>query len=141
MYRDAEGRDWRLVVTVSTLERCRSQAEYDPMRLVHEGEMHRLMLDPVLLASLAWCCVEDEARTRGVDRRAFVDAARGDALDRLFDAFLSEFASFFPSTKATMVSKAGREVAAAYSRAMSAPDDSGAASTSWPASPASTLAA
>lgn len=141
LYRDAEGRDWPIRVVVSTLERCRAQAGYDPLRLVHENEMHRLVLDPVLLASLAWCCVEDEARSRGIDRKSFVDAVRGDAVDRLFDAWLEAFAGFFPSARARTVLGAGRDVLSAYSRAMSGQDGSGVGSTSSPGSPASSLAA
>lgn len=141
MYRDAKGRDWELVVTVSTLERCRDAGGYDPLRLVHDGEMHRLVLDPVLLASLAWHCVEAEAKTRGVGRQEFVDAVRGDAIDALLDAWVDAFASFFPSRKAAVIRLAASETRAAYSRAMGEHDGSGSGSTSSPALQASTLAA
>ena len=141
MYRDAKGRDWELVVNVSTLERCRDAGGYDPLRLVHEGEMHRLVLDPVLLASLAWHCVEAEAKTRGVPRGDFVDAVRGDAIERLLDAWIEAFASFFPSRKAAVIRLAATETRAAYSRAMGEHDDSGNGSTNSPESLASILAA
>ena len=141
MYRDAKGRDWELAVNVSTLERCRDAGGYDPMRLVHEGEMHRLVLDPVLLASLAWHAVEIEAKTRGIERADFVDAVQGDAIERLLDAWIEAFASFFPSRKAAVIRLAATETRAAYSRAMGEHDGSGSGSTNSPDFPASTLAA
>ncbi len=129
-YRDAKGRDWELPVTVSILERCRDAAHYDPLRLVHDGEMHRLVLDPVLLASLAWCSVEGEAKVRNVSRADFIDAVRGDAIERLLDAWLESFSSFFPSRKAAVIRLAASETRKAYAAAMSGPEDSGDASTS-----------
>jgi hypothetical protein len=140
-YRDAKGRDWELPVTVSILERCRDAAHYDPLRLVHEGEMHRLVLDPVLLASLAWCSVEAEAKVRGVGRQEFLDAVHGDAIDRLLDAWVESFASFFPSRKAETIRLAASETRAAYEQAMSVPSGYGDGSTSSPASLEPILAA
>ena len=132
MYRDADDREWQIRVTVSTLERCRDECEYDPLRLVNEGELHRVHLDPTLLASLAWCSVEEEAQRRGVTRKQFVEAVRGDAIDRLLAAWVEAFASFFPARRAAWIRETSERLAEAIDAQHSGPPSSGVGSTSSP---------
>lgn len=140
-YRDADDREWPIRVTVATLERCRDEAGYDPLRLVNEGELHKVHLDPTLLAALAWCSVEAEAGRRGVTRQQFVEAVRGDAIDRLLAVWVEAFASFFPARRAAWIRQTSERIAEAIDAQHSGPSSYGDASTNSPASPAATLAA
>lgn len=138
MYRDADDREWEIRVTVGTLERCRDVAGYDPLRLANEGELHRIHLDPTLLANIAWCSVSEEAGRRGVSRQQFVDAVRGEAIERLLDAWLRAFSDFFPPRRAGWIRRTSESIAARIEEQMH-PIESGDASTSSPASSASIL--
>lgn len=135
IYRDADGREWEIRVTCGSLERCRTDAGYDPLRLANEGELHRIHLDPTLLAALAWCSVADEAGRRGVTRTQFVEAVRGDAIERLAEVWVEAFASFFPARRAGWLRSTNDRIAAAIAAQMAT--GSGDASTSSPASPES----
>lgn len=139
LYRDADGREWEMRVTCGSLERCRTDAGYDPLRLANEGELHRIHLDPTLLASIAWCSVAEEATRRGVTRAQFIDGVRGDAIERLADAWVDAFSDFFPARKAGWIRQTNARIEAAMAAQMS-PSESGDASTSLPESSGSILA-
>jgi hypothetical protein len=90
-FKDGEGRDWSIHLTVGVLERIRREAGVNLMEVATGDLWQRLVDDPVLLVKvLASACVPAESRV------AFADAMRGDAFDGGLAALARDILDFFP---------------------------------------------
>lgn len=134
-FTDGDGRQWECTVTVGALERCRDAGGFDPMKFVHSGELWRGVIDPIIIAELAWYSVEQAATQRGVGKAQFKDSLRGDTIIAVRDAWFNAFAAFLPSRMgdSLLADKAELEKVV-NSRLSESPSSGGATSTGVPES-------
>jgi len=92
-FKDAEGREWIVRVTVATIKRIRDTIGLDI--LDGENSIALLSSDPVTLCDVLYLSCKDDADNRNVSDEEFGRALWGDALDAATNAFLEALADFF----------------------------------------------
>jgi len=104
IFKDAEGREWTIKITISTVKELRATCDIDIME--HSGESIRgLGTDPCLLADVLYVCCKKEAEEKGISDTQFGEGLRGDVIDSATEAFLNELVNFFPSSKSQLMKK------------------------------------
>jgi hypothetical protein len=96
-FTDADGREWRLSLTINDIRRIRKEVDVD-LADVGETTMERLG-DPVMLVDVLHCLLHSECQSRGLDAVAFARSMRGDTLDQASTALLDAVIDFFPSRR------------------------------------------
>jgi len=96
-YKDADGREWAVKVTVDTIERVR-EIGVDLGDLTTET-IKRLAMDDVLLVRTLWLVCEKQADERGISAAQFGEAMVGEPLENAFDALRGSLEDFFPPRK------------------------------------------
>jgi len=96
-YKDADGREWAVKVTVDTIERVR-EIGVDLGDLTTET-IKRLAMDDVLLVRTLWLVCEKQADERGISSAQFGEAMVGEPLENAFDALRGSLEDFFPPRK------------------------------------------
>lgn len=164
VFKDTEGREWTISVTVSAVKRVRDLCKLDLLDVVGPdgGALGKLSSDPVLLANVLYVLCKPKADERGITDEQFGEALAGDAIEAATAALLEDLVDFFPKPKREVLRKmleaARRVEARQMERATVAmdqlraqeeakaeaagretdmpPDGSGGSSTSVPPSPA-----
>ena len=100
-FTDDRGRKWSVAVTPYEYEQIKTTLDLDLYDIVNVREtgfaetLRKLETDDVLLASLLWIIVEDEANEQSVSRKEFVKALSGDSLDAGYAAVMEALQGFF----------------------------------------------
>lgn len=105
IFTDTESRDWKVVVTVDTLEECRDQLSIDLMQALGGDVLQRLGSDPALLASVLYVTCEEQVKERGLSPKQFAKAIFGDVLEKAADAFYEALTDFFPPRQRPVLAK------------------------------------
>jgi len=106
-FTDNQGRNWSIVVNVSTVKRVRSMLKIDLLSiLVDEGKLiEQLNTDDVLLCDIIYALVKPDADARQISDEDFGAAMAGDAIGAATAAFLDELADFFPEPKRRLLKR------------------------------------
>lgn len=162
VFRDDKGRDWEVEINVATLERAKSVAGVDLIAFVRRldaNSLVELIADPITLAHTIYAVCLPQARAKGIDEDEFCAGFRGDAIARAARAIAEELADFSPRpeiraslrrvvdgiyTRDEVVAKEIERISestlrpdvirAEVTRAIASATESGAPSTSLPAS-------
>lgn len=106
-FRDADGRDWPIVLTVG---KCRAVKEHCGIELhklwANEHGLAGLITDPVLFAEILWCLCETKADAISVSPTEFGDALDSESLELAFSAFTEAIVLFTPPAMRQAVRKA-----------------------------------
>lgn len=163
-FNDNTGRTWTLTIHVDAIKRVRGLLGVDLMSALDgpQNLLERLVTDPVLLCDVVYALCKPEADARSITDEDFGRAMAGDAIDAATTALLEELVGFFPQAKRTVLRKAldklhtletkvldavtarldsgeiDRMLEAELNKTSLPTSGGGAASTSWPASSAST---
>lgn len=98
-FKDTNGVEYELLVTVQTLQLAKKEREFDLAKLLYPGsrEIERITEDPILLCDLCWLVAQHR---KPADQRGKVEdfyaALAGDALDGAMEALLDAIADFYP---------------------------------------------
>lgn len=141
-FRDTNGREWHLSITVRSLRLVREATGFELAKLLDDGlrRLNEVATDPELLCRVLFVLVGDQAAKHKIDADTFADGIAGDALAEAFDAFLQAFADFCPSQRRallTTLAEKNKEQAATATAAALEALRGGTASTSPSGSPAS----
>ncbi len=104
-FRDTEGREWQIGITIGDLKRVRGELDIDLGNL-HAGDpplLTRLEQDVCLLIDCVFVLIQPQAAERGVSDLAFATAMGGDAASAAHDAFWRALSDFFLELKRTDV--------------------------------------
>lgn len=115
-FKDNQGREWTVEITVAAIKRVRGLAGVDLMEVLEgsNGLIERLVRDPVLLCDVIYAACKPQADERQVSDEAFGASMAGDAIEHATAALLEELVDFCPSPRDRAnlgrVLKATREV-------------------------------
>jgi len=96
-FKDADGREWTVKVTVDVIERVR-EIDVDLGDLT-TATIKRLAMDDVLLVRTLWLICEQQADARSISPGQFGEAMVGEPLETAFDALRGSLEDFFPPRK------------------------------------------
>ena len=114
VFKDANGRDWEVVLNVFQMKRVRAALGVDLINVIEldkDGQVRvdmidRIANDPCLLVDILWVLVQDQAMRSGVTDEQIGTALAGDAIEGAAKAFLDELVDFFPGAKRLFLAKA-----------------------------------
>lgn len=115
-FKDNQGREWTVEITVAAIKRVRGLAGVDLMEVLEgsNGLIEKLVRDPVLLCDVIYAACKPQADEREVADEAFGASMAGDAIEHATAALLEELVDFCPSPRDRAnlgrVLKATREV-------------------------------
>jgi hypothetical protein len=104
VFKDSEGEEWTLAITVAGLKRVRAKHHIDLLK-VSQGETplgEQLGMDHLLLADVIFTLLEPEANTREVSAEEFAIRLGGAALGAAMGAFWQELTDFFQQLEAAL---------------------------------------
>lgn len=87
-FEDSIGRQWNLALNLNNLDVIRQQLRIDLNKIRDGRELIELQADIAKLGAIAWAICEPSAKEQGVDRKSFLEALDGAALDRVADALV-----------------------------------------------------
>jgi hypothetical protein len=97
-FKDADGREWAVEVTMRTVRSVREATDGRvDLLAVFTPEFSQLLADPFVLAAVLYAVCRKRAEEKAIDADGFADGLRGDALDAASTALLEAVADFFPS--------------------------------------------
>lgn len=94
-FRDVNGREWPVTITVGTVRRVRSETGHDLMSAVGGDLLQRMADDPVILATILYSIAVPEPERSRVTLDAFCEALAGNSLSDAADAFCEALCDFF----------------------------------------------
>lgn len=115
-FKDNQGREWTVEITVAAIKRVRGLAGVDLMEVLEgsNGLIEKLVRDPVLLCDVIYAACKPQADERQISDEAFGASMAGDAIEHATAALLEELVDFCPSPRDRAnlgrVLKATREV-------------------------------
>lgn len=95
-FTDAAGRQWPLVLTVSTIKRLRDVLAVDLLEVAGGNLLNRLADDPCLLVDVIYVIAKPEADAKNVSDEEFGKGMVGNVLDEAASALMKELLDFFP---------------------------------------------
>ena len=98
-FKDSEGRDWIVTVTVATVKRVRQMCDVNLLELLEGQLLQRLAADPVLLCDVLYAVCQPQASERNLTDEQFGAAMGGEVIDKACAAFLEALTDFFPNTQ------------------------------------------
>ena len=106
IFKDSNGREWKVVITVETVKRVRSLCGVNLLDAVKFEEngvkadlIDRISNDPVLLVDIMYCICRPQAEAEKVSDVDFGEHMTGDTVEAATDALLEELVNFFPEAK------------------------------------------
>lgn len=117
-FKDDEGRPWRLALTVAAALRVKDMVTIDvdgedgnrktvPFDLVDSGSIPQtfqvLRTQYAKIGEILYAILVKQIAEKGLDREAFLEGLRGDALDSAVQALEQELVDFFPQRLRKMV--------------------------------------
>lgn len=96
-FKDLEGREWKISLNGWTLERVKEGANVLLTKLIDDDCKLLVALhdEPLLLVSVLWHMVEEEANDRDISKRDFAMSLAGDVLDEARKALIASIVDFF----------------------------------------------
>lgn len=98
-FKDTEGREWNLSLSVDTLKRLRERLDVDLMARGLLEVLQKVFGDYVELANVLFVIVEPQAKERGVSDVDFGRALAGDAIEHATFAFMEAIQLFTPNRR------------------------------------------
>jgi hypothetical protein len=100
-FKDANGRDWTVAVTIDSIKRVRALCGVDLLKVVEDGckLLRQLSDDAVLLVDVLYALCKPEADADGVSDAQFGAAMAGDAILDGFNAVVEDTTDFFPRAR------------------------------------------
>ena len=135
-FRDAEGREWKLSLTVGMVTRLRTDAGFELGKASSAdrlGEM--LFANPETVARVLWVMIERQAEPLGVTPEAFADGLDGPTIEAASTAILEAIIDFFHRAQPAaamknklpeVLGKMDQRITAAMTAAMDSPSSDNA---------------
>jgi len=100
-FKDNQGREWTVEITVAAIKRVRGLAGVDLMEVLEgsNGLIEKLVRDPVLLCDVIYAACKPQADERQISDEAFGASMAGDAIEHATAALLEELVDFCPSPR------------------------------------------
>lgn len=100
-FKDNQGREWTVEITVAAIKRVRGLAGTDLMEVLEgsNGLIEKLVRDPVLLCDVIYAACKPQADERQVTDETFGASMAGDAIEHATAALLEELVDFCPSPR------------------------------------------
>jgi hypothetical protein len=92
-FKDSEGREWSLSVTIGDAKRIKEDLSLD---LLNHVAITEIAADPYQLVGVLWLLCEAQSAKAGVTDEQFGRGLAGDAIDHATDALLGAIIDFFP---------------------------------------------
>lgn len=104
-FRDGNGREWHINVTVADVKRVKEQTGLLLTSLVEDKLMPlaTLVSDPVKLVDTVWVMIEPQAKAAGLTDEQFGQSLSGDSVDQMANAFMEALTDFFPKRQSAML--------------------------------------
>lgn len=104
-FRDGNGREWHINVTVADVKRVKEQTGLLLTSLVEDRLMPlaTLVSDPVKLVDTVWVLIEPQAKAAGLTDEQFGQSLSGDSVDQMAKAFMEALTDFFPKRQSAML--------------------------------------
>lgn len=104
-FRDGNGREWHINVTVADVKRVKEQTGLLLTCLVEDKLMPlaTLVSDPVKLVDTVWVLIEPQAKAAGLTDEQFGQSLSGDSVDQMANAFMEALTDFFPKRQSAML--------------------------------------
>lgn len=96
-FKDSEGREWKVEVSIGTAKRIRDLLKVDLLAL-DQGDpplAHRLATDVILLCDILYVVVKPQAEALDVSDEVFGASLGGTAIQNAVNALYAELESFF----------------------------------------------
>jgi len=102
VFKDADSRQWDLVINVAAVKRVRDLLGLDLYGLVDDEArpLGRLLGDPCKLVDVLYVLCREQAQARSITDEDFGRGFSGDSLEAAADAFCEELFDFFPNRQA-----------------------------------------
>ena len=81
-FKDANGRDWFVRITVDAIRRCRAEAKVDPLGILSGDLIERLSADPLIAVDMLAAILRADIEKAGITAQQFGDALMGDKIGR-----------------------------------------------------------
>ena len=101
-FKDTEGKEWEIKITISTIKHVRNELKVDLSDL---ESIRVLGNDICLLVDCIYTCCKEEADKSGITDQQFGERMAGESIERASDAFMDELINFFPAQKANLLRK------------------------------------
>ena len=95
-FKDSEGREWLVSVTVDAVKRVRGTLDVDLLEAASGDVFMRLASDPILLCDVLYVVCKPQADERQISDENFGRSLNGDVIERATDALLEDLIDFFP---------------------------------------------
>lgn len=100
-FKDTEGREWPVAINVAAIRRVKDLLGVDLLDLTDDrfAAISTLIGKPVELVNVIYVLCKPKADERNITDEQFGEAMAGDAIQHAADAFLDEYANFFPDPR------------------------------------------
>lgn len=105
-FKDCDGLEWQVNVTIDAVKRVRDVLKFDLLDLDKGKSIESLIDDPIMLCDVLYVVCSEQVAKRGKTDADFGRAMAGDSLDDAVTALLEELVNFFPSRKRHVLAKA-----------------------------------
>lgn len=105
-FKDADGRDWNLTLTLGVARRIKDDLGIDFGAIGDGSLFFKLAGDPYKLGAVLWLLIEREAERRKITDEQFLDALDGDVLGAAISALGEAVVNFTPAPMRAAVAKA-----------------------------------
>lgn len=99
-FKDAEGREWVIRLTLGSIDRVKREADVD-FGVINTPEGPRKLAamfdNPATLAKVCYVLAHSQAEKAGVSPEQFAEAIDGDTLERMGEALNDEIVNFSPT--------------------------------------------
>lgn len=104
-FRDGNGREWHINVTVADVKRVKEQTGLLLTSLIENQltPLAQLLADPVALVDTVWVLVEPQAKAAGLTDEQFGQSLSGDSLEQMAASFLEALTDFFPKRQSELL--------------------------------------
>lgn len=99
LFKDKDGQEWSLSITVGAVKRVRSLTGFDLLTIIENDGARELLNDPIKLVDVIFAICKPEAEKRSITDEDFGELMLGDAISSATDAMIAELIDFFPSRK------------------------------------------
>lgn len=104
-FKDKEGIEWNLEITVGTVKRVRTLVGVDLMEAVNGKLVEQMASDPIILVDVIYAVAKPQADERGITDEVFGASMGGDCIGDATTAFLEALVDFFPAPRRGLLAK------------------------------------
>ena len=101
VFKDNEGREWKVKVTVGAVERVKDRTGVDLGHALDDGMklLGELSANPGRRVAVLYAVCEPQIEARGLSPEEFADCFSGDCVEESWNVFLDSLADFFPDAR------------------------------------------